>query len=72
MKDAKRVALITGASAGLGWAIAQRLARDGWIVALIARRLERLNTLAEEIRSRGGTAYVMTGGAADTEFTDSE
>lgn len=50
MKDSKPVALVREASAGLGWTIAQRLVRDGWIVGLLAGRLERLNAPGEETR----------------------
>jgi NADP-dependent 3-hydroxy acid dehydrogenase YdfG len=44
-----RVAVVTGASAGIGRATAARLARGGMKVALFARRLERLEALAAEL-----------------------
>ncbi|MCD4533018.1 SDR family oxidoreductase [Nocardioides sp. cx-169] len=44
-----RVAIVTGASEGIGRAIALRLAADGWRVAGVARSLERLETLRDEI-----------------------
>jgi short-subunit dehydrogenase len=50
------VALITGASSGIGRELARRLARDGTKVALIARRKDLLDELASEIRSAGGVA----------------
>lgn len=54
-----KVALITGASRGLGRAMALALGRDGAKVALVARDLEALNTVAGEIRATGGTAEVF-------------
>jgi NADP-dependent 3-hydroxy acid dehydrogenase YdfG len=44
-----RVAVITGASSGIGAATARALAADGYRVALLARRLNRIEALAEEI-----------------------
>src|ERR1700724_1119695 len=50
-----RVAVVTGASSGIGEATARTLARQGFRVAAVARRAERIQTLAREI---GGTAIV--------------
>ena len=52
-----RIALVTGASQGIGRATALRLARDGAHVALAARNLEKLTEVAAEIASAGGTAH---------------
>jgi short-subunit dehydrogenase len=50
----KGVVLITGASSGLGEEMARQFASLGYDLALCARRTDRLDTLAEEIRSRTG------------------
>jgi len=49
-----QVALVTGATSGLGWRFAQVLAKAGAKVALTGRRTERLDELAELIRKDGG------------------
>jgi 3-oxoacyl-[acyl-carrier protein] reductase len=51
-----RVALVTGASQGIGRACALKLAKDGATVALTARNQDKLNELAAEITAAGGTA----------------
>ena len=51
---AERVTLITGASAGIGYELARIFARAGHRVALVARRAERLQALADEIAAAGG------------------
>jgi NAD(P)-dependent dehydrogenase (short-subunit alcohol dehydrogenase family) len=56
---AGRVALVTGASSGLGEQFARTLARAGAAVVLAARRVERLKTLRAEIESQGGDAHVV-------------
>jgi NAD(P)-dependent dehydrogenase (short-subunit alcohol dehydrogenase family) len=55
-----RVALITGASSGLGAQFARTLAKAGAGVVLAARRVERLKTLRAEIEAEGGDAHVVT------------
>lgn len=55
-----QVALVTGASSGLGWRFAQVLASAGATVAVAARRQERIEALAEGIRADGGKALAIT------------
>jgi short-subunit dehydrogenase len=54
--SASRVAIVTGASSGIGAASARALAAAGFRVVLAARRLERLEALAKEIAAAGGSA----------------
>ena len=57
---AGRVALVTGASSGLGTQFAKTLAAAGAAVALAGRRIERLKALRAEIESTGGDAHVVS------------
>jgi short-subunit dehydrogenase len=65
MSFANQNAIITGASSGIGWALARELARQGCRVGLVARRKEQLDKLAEEIRQAGGTAAIASADVAD-------
>ncbi|MEO7853792.1 MAG: SDR family oxidoreductase [Rubrivivax sp.] len=62
-----RVALITGASSGLGAQFARTLAKAGAGVVLAARRTERLKTLRAEIQSEGGDAHIVELDVTDTD-----
>lgn len=59
MDSPKAVAIVTGASSGIGWELARQLAEQGWQVALVARRADRLQELAHQIAGRGGTSLVV-------------
>jgi NADP-dependent 3-hydroxy acid dehydrogenase YdfG len=59
------VALITGASSGIGAATAAALAAQGATVAVAARRIDRLEALAATIRGQGGTVLVLEADITD-------
>jgi 3-oxoacyl-[acyl-carrier protein] reductase len=62
-----RVALVTGASQGIGKACALKLAEGGAILALAARNQEKLNELKAKIKERGGKASAFPTDVADEE-----
>lgn len=57
--EAPRVALVTGASRGLGAALAQALALDGWQVVAVARTQGALEELDDRIRAAGGAGATL-------------
>jgi NADP-dependent 3-hydroxy acid dehydrogenase YdfG len=65
MKLTGTVAIVTGASSGIGRATALQLAQQGAAVALVARRKDRIDELAAAIEDTGGTAYAIL-----TDITD--
>jgi NAD(P)-dependent dehydrogenase (short-subunit alcohol dehydrogenase family) len=56
-----KVAVVTGASSGIGQGTAELFAQEGAAVVLTARRVDRLNALAERISEAGGKALVVPG-----------
>ncbi len=64
----ERVALVTGASSGIGRAIALCLGAKGMRVGLVARREERLQEVATKIEKAGGKALVLPGDVRDPAF----
>jgi short-subunit dehydrogenase len=64
---ASRVALVTGASVGIGAGLAAMLAAEGAVVVLAARRAAGLEQVAEDIRQQGGTAVPVV-----TDLTDDD
>ena len=54
-----KTAVVTGASYGLGVTMAETLARAGAKVALVARSVDKLQRVAEQIQVQGGTAAVV-------------
>ncbi len=59
------LAVVTGASSGIGRATAVSLGRRGWRVVLVARGREALDAAAAEVRAAGGTAVVEAADAGD-------
>jgi 3-oxoacyl-[acyl-carrier protein] reductase len=63
----KRVAFVTGASRGIGAAIAKRLARDGLHVVAVARSADKLDEVVSQIKSEGGSAEPLTVDVANSQ-----
>jgi NADP-dependent 3-hydroxy acid dehydrogenase YdfG len=64
------VAIVTGASSGIGRATALHLAAQGASVALVARRKDRLDTLVEKVHEAGGAALAVPTDIADRAQAD--
>jgi short-subunit dehydrogenase len=65
MSFANQVAVITGASSGIGWELAKLLASQQCAVGVLARRKDRLETLVAEIQAAGGKAACVAGDVTD-------
>lgn len=65
-----KVALITGASSGIGMAAARLFAQEGASLVLAARRKERLDALVDEIESEGGSATALAGNVVDEAYAN--
>jgi uncharacterized protein len=67
MDSGGKLALVTGASSGIGAATAVALGREGWRVVLVARGRAALEEVARQVREAGGTPFVEAVDAADGE-----
>ncbi len=61
----KPVAIVTGGSRGIGAAIVKRLAKDGFHVVAVARNLDKLNAVCQEVAAAGGSAEAVVCDMAD-------
>jgi short-subunit dehydrogenase len=66
-----QVAIVTGASSGIGWELARQLAADGARVGLLARRRSELETLAGIIEAAGGVAAIAMVDVTDRDQVES-
>jgi NADP-dependent 3-hydroxy acid dehydrogenase YdfG len=65
-----RVAVVTGATAGVGRAVVRKLAQEGWRIGLIARSEEQLEAAADEVRRLGGTPLALPVDVADADAVE--
>lgn len=63
-----KVAIVTGASSGIGYASAKLFAKEGASIIIGARRAEKLHTLAEEIANDGGQVRVLAGDVTEEQY----
>lgn len=63
----KKVIVIIGAGPGISYAVAEKFGLEGFSVALISRRKEKLQKLANELREKGVDAHAFVGDAGDSD-----
>jgi short-subunit dehydrogenase len=68
--SAERVAIVTGASSGIGWATARALARRGTRVVAVARREERLRALVDELQGDAPGSFHLAGDLGERAFAE--
>lgn len=68
VKNTKRVAIITGASRGIGACCARQFANTGYRVSLVARSEQPLNELVSELEGNGGESLAIAGDLGDLSF----
>jgi NAD(P)-dependent dehydrogenase (short-subunit alcohol dehydrogenase family) len=66
---ANKVAIVTGASTGIGYETARLFAKEGAAVVVAARRQQKLDALAESINAEGGRALALAGDVSDERFS---
>jgi len=67
---AARIVVVSGASAGIGRAVARRFGAAGWCVALIARGTDGLEAARDEIERAGGEAMAIQADVADDDAVE--
>ena len=70
MTLAGKIALVTGASSGIGAAAAVALGAAGATVAVVARRADRLDSLVSQIKNAGGNALALPGDVTDEKVAE--
>ena len=69
-EKSESVAIVTGASSGIGWATALAFARRGTSVVAVARREDRLRALVDEIRGAAPRSFYLAGDLGERAFAE--